>query len=89
MEGKAGAVEHLLEGTGVETVAFAGDDRTDLDAAIRLREMKDRGEIARLILVAVASEEGPPELVEMADIVLDDPDEWLDLVEFLAVGESS
>jgi soluble P-type ATPase len=37
----------------------------------------------------VASEEGPPELVEMADIVLDDPDEWLDLVEFLAVGESS
>jgi soluble P-type ATPase len=51
--------------------------------------MKDRGEISRLVLVAVASEEGPPELVEMADIVLDDPDEWLDLVEFLAVGESS
>ena len=89
MAGKAGAVEQLLDRTGVETVAFAGDDRTDLDAAIRLREMKDRGEIARLILVAVASEEGPPELVEMADIVLDDPDEWLDLVEFLAVGESS
>ena len=89
MEGKAGAVEQLLEGTGVETVAFAGDDRTDLDAAIRLREMHERGEISRLVLVAVASEEGPAELVEMADIVLDDPDEWLDLVEFLALEAST
>lgn len=89
MEGKAGAVEQLLEGTEVETVAFAGDDRTDLDAAIRLREMEERGDIPRLVLVAVASEEGPPELVEMADIVLDDPDEWLDLIDFLAKEASA
>lgn len=89
MEGKAGAVEQLLEGEDIETVVFAGDDRTDLDAAVRLRELQGRGDIANLILVAVASEEGPPELVEMADIVLDDPDEWLDLIEFLALEASA
>lgn len=89
MEGKAGAVEQLLEGSGVDTVAFAGDDRTDLDAAIRLREMQERGDIARLLIFAVASEEGPPELVEMADVVLDDPDEWLDVIESLASGEKA
>ena len=84
MEGKAGAVESLLDGRGVRTVAFAGDDRTDLEAAIRLREMEEGGEIEQLLLIAVASDEGPPELVEMADIVVDDPDRWVDMLRDLA-----
>lgn len=84
MVGKAGAVEELLDGSGVNTVVFAGDDRTDLDAARQLREMQEDGRIGRLVLVAVASDEGPPELVEMADVVLDDPDDWLDLLVGLA-----
>jgi trehalose 6-phosphate phosphatase len=84
MEGKAGAVESLLDGEDVRTVAFAGDDRTDLEAAIRLRELEQRGEIERLVLVAVASDEGPSEIVEMADIVVDDPDRWVDMLRDLA-----
>ena len=84
MEGKAGAVESLLEGGVIRSVAFAGDDRTDLEAAIRLKEMKEAGEIDRLILIAVSSTEGPPELVEIADVVVDDPDRWLDMLQDLA-----
>lgn len=84
MEGKAGAVESLLEGRNVRTVVFAGDDRTDLEAAIRLRELDEAGDIEKLILVAVASDEGPPELVEMADVVVDDPDRWIDMLRDLA-----
>jgi len=77
MEGKAGAVDTLLEGDGFSTVVFAGDDRTDLEAAIRLRELEREGRIERLIIVAVASDEGPPELVEMADLVLEEPEDWI------------
>jgi len=84
MEGKAGAVESLLDGRSARTVVFAGDDRTDLEAAQRLREMDRAGEIERLVLVAVASDEGPEELVEIADVVLDDPDRWIEMLRDLA-----
>ena len=84
MEGKAGAVESLLEGQDARTVVFAGDDRTDLEAAVRLRELDRKGEIERLILVAVASDEGPDELVEIADLVVDDPDRWIEMLRELA-----
>jgi trehalose 6-phosphate phosphatase len=84
MRGKAGAVESLLEGRRARTVVFAGDDRTDLEAAVRLREMDRAGEIERLILVAVASDEGPEELVEIADLVVDDPDRWIGMLRELA-----
>lgn len=84
MDGKAGAVDILLEGTDLETVVFAGDDRTDLEAAVRLRELLSEGRIGRLVIVAVDSEEGPPELVEMADVVVGEPEEWIDLIDDLA-----
>lgn len=88
MEGKAGAVDSLLEGTDIHTVAFAGDDRTDLEAAIRLRELRDAGRISNLVLVAVASDEGPRELVEMADLVVDQPEQWIRLLVDLAEAVS-
>jgi trehalose 6-phosphate phosphatase len=84
MEGKAGAVEELLKGTAIRNVVFAGDDRTDLDAAKRLRELEASGEIERLILIAIDSDEGPDELVEIADVVLPDTDAWVAMVGELA-----
>lgn len=84
MAGKAGAIDILLEGTDLDTVVFAGDDRTDLEASIRLREMLAKGRIKRLVIVAIESDEGPPELVEMADVVVGEPEEWIDLIEDLA-----
>lgn len=84
MEGKAGAVDELLDGTDIDTVVFAGDDRTDYDAAVRLKKLADEGQLKRLLLVAIDSDEGPPELVELADLVVAEPEEWIDLIEDLA-----
>ncbi|MCO5314584.1 MAG: trehalose-phosphatase [Solirubrobacterales bacterium] len=84
MAGKAGAVDSLLEGSEWPAVAFAGDDRTDLEAAIRLRELQEEGRIDRLAVVAIASNEGPDELVEMADLVLDEPEQWIAMLVDLA-----
>ena len=84
MEGKAGAVEALLADSGLSTVVFAGDDQTDLDAVKRLRKMKEDGQIENLLIVAVDSDEGPPELMEIADIVVTGSDEWIDMVATLA-----
>ena len=84
MEGKAGAVEALLADSGLSTVVFAGDDQTDLDAVKRLRKMKQDGQIENLLIVAVDSDEGPPELMEIADIVVTGSEEWIDMVATLA-----
>lgn len=84
MVGKAGAVDELLDGTEIDTVVFAGDDRTDYEAAQRLRKLTDQGALKKLLIVAIDSDEGPPELVEMADLVVAEPEEWIDMIEDLA-----
>jgi trehalose 6-phosphate phosphatase len=68
---KGTAVRHLLELAGLSRALYAGDDRTDLDA-FRALEGLDLG-----VRVAVASGEGPPELREAADLVVDGPAELL------------
>ena len=82
--GKDAAVAALLAGTGVSAAAYAGDDRTDLDACRRLRELGDEGRLATTVCVGVASDEGPPELLEEADLIVAGPEGWLDLLAELA-----
>ncbi len=84
MDGKAGAVEALLTDTGLTTVVFAGDDQTDLDAVKRLRKMEADGQIDQLLIVAVDSDEGPPELMEIADLIVGGSDDWIDMIAKLA-----
>ncbi|HEU4598298.1 MAG TPA: trehalose-phosphatase [Solirubrobacterales bacterium] len=64
--------------------AYAGDDRTDLDAFRRLRELESEGELKAAVCVGVASEEGPAEIAEEADLTVDGPAGWLALLEALA-----
>lgn len=68
---KGTAVRYLVERTGLNRALYAGDDRTDLDAFRALEEL----ELG--VRVAVASQEGPPELRETADLVVDGPAELL------------
>jgi trehalose 6-phosphate phosphatase len=68
---KGTAVRHLLERARLDRALYAGDDRTDLDA-FRALEGLELG-----VRVAVASEEGPRELRETADLVVDGPAELL------------
>jgi trehalose 6-phosphate phosphatase len=74
---KGTAVHALLEERGLRRALYAGDDTTDLDAFRGLEGL----ELA--IRVAVASAEGPAELRDAADRVVDSPAELLDLLRLL------
>jgi trehalose 6-phosphate phosphatase len=82
--GKDAAVAALLAADGVERVAYAGDDRTDLDAFRRLRELREAGELSAAVCVGVASAEAPAELREESDLLVDGPRGWLAILEWLA-----
>ena len=74
---KGTAVAHLLGERGLTRALYAGDDTTDLDAFSALAGL----ELG--VRVAVASPEGPAELREAADIVVDGPAEVVQLLKRL------
>jgi len=82
--GKDAAVASLLASDGIERVIYAGDDRTDLDAFRRLRELRGAGELSTAICVGIASAEAPGELAEESDLTVDGPGGWLAILEWLA-----
>ena len=71
---KGTAVARLLRERELGRALYAGDDTTDLDAFRALDEL----ELG--IRVAVASMEGPSEVVAAADVVVAGPDELRDLL---------
>jgi trehalose 6-phosphate phosphatase len=71
---KGTAVRALLAQRGLRRALYAGDDTTDLDAFRGL----DGLEVA--VRIAVASDEGPGELLEAADLVVGSPGELVDLL---------
>jgi trehalose 6-phosphate phosphatase len=82
--GKDTAVAALLAGAGIDAAAYAGDDRTDLDAFRRLRELHEEGELGAAICVGVVSDEGPAEIAEESDLLVEGPEGWLAMLEALA-----
>jgi len=82
--GKDAAVAALLAGIDVSTAAYAGDDRTDLDACRRLRELCDEGRLTRAVCIGVVSNEAPPELAEESSLAVEGPEGWIDLLAELA-----
>jgi trehalose 6-phosphate phosphatase len=82
--GKDAAVAALLAVDGVTAAVYAGDDRTDLDAFRRLRELQESGDLEAAVCVGVVSDEGPSELIEEADLTVAGPTGWLALLEALA-----
>jgi len=74
---KGTAVRELLQERSLSRALYAGDDTTDLDA-FRGLEGLQLG-----IRVAVASEEGPGELREAADLIVDSPQALLSVLRAL------
>jgi trehalose 6-phosphate phosphatase len=70
---KGSAVRQLRGGAPISSLLFVGDDRSDLDA---FREATIR--------IAVRSREGPKELFQLADAVVDGPPEAVAMLEHLA-----
>jgi trehalose 6-phosphate phosphatase len=71
---KGTAVRQLLAKQALSRAFYAGDDTTDLDAFEALEEL----ELG--VRVAVVSEEGPSQLRERADLVVETPVELLSLL---------
>lgn len=82
--GKDAAVGALLAGIDLDLAVYAGDDRTDLDACRRLRELCEEGQLRSACCVGVLSPEAPPELAEDSDVIVDGPEGWIELLAELA-----
>jgi trehalose 6-phosphate phosphatase len=82
--GKDGAVASLLADEGLDRAIYAGDDRTDLDAFRRLRQLQEEGRLSVAVCVGVLSAEGPAELTEECDVIVSGLDGWLAILEWLA-----
>jgi trehalose 6-phosphate phosphatase len=82
--GKEAAVTALLGGGQLDGAAYAGDDRTDLDAFRRLRELRQGGRLQTAVCVGVLSPEEPAELAQESDVTVDGLDGWLAILEWLA-----
>jgi trehalose 6-phosphate phosphatase len=78
-------IRRLLREADVRAALYAGDDATDLDAFAALTEMRESGRLDSVVLVGIASDEAPPEVVERADVVLDGPGDVRALLEALLV----
>jgi trehalose 6-phosphate phosphatase len=68
---KGQAVRDLVERTGARAALFGGDDVTDLDGFAALDALLAEGKLDAALRVGVRSDEGPPEIVERADLVVD------------------
>lgn len=85
--GKGAAIAALLSRGNFETAVYAGDDRTDIDAFRRLRELHaETDSLREVFCVGIDSPEGPPGLRAHSDLVLESPDHWIETLERLAAG---
>jgi trehalose 6-phosphate phosphatase len=76
---KGTAVSALIGESGATRALYAGDDVTDLDAFAGL----ENSGLEAAVRVAVASSEGPNELADRADLVVESPEALTDLLRLL------
>jgi trehalose 6-phosphate phosphatase len=77
---KGRAVRRLIQASGVVGAVYLGDDLTDVDAFQELAHLRAAGRY-RCLLVAVGSDEAPPEVAGAADCVLGGVDEVISFLE--------
>jgi trehalose 6-phosphate phosphatase len=78
------AVAALLASRDVDAALYGGDDRTDVDAFIALRTLREDGKLRATACIAVASEESPAEVSGEADLTVDGPPGFVRVLEALA-----
>jgi trehalose 6-phosphate phosphatase len=81
---KARAVHELVGRADVVRALYAGDDSTDLDAFDALDRLVADGRLEAAVRVGVASEEGPPAILDRADLVVQGPAGFLAALAALA-----
>ncbi|HEY6777482.1 MAG TPA: trehalose-phosphatase [Thermoleophilaceae bacterium] len=83
---KGQAVRTLVERAGSRAALFGGDDVTDLDAFGALEALQAEGKLEAVVRVGVRSDEGPAEIVERADLVVDGVEGFTRVLAALAAG---
>ena len=68
---KGTAARKVVEEYAPDKALFIGDDTTDLDAFRALKELREEGALSETLRIGVKSDEGPPEIVSEADLVVD------------------
>ncbi len=86
---KGAGILSFLENTDLDAAIYVGDDVTDLDAFRALGELLAEGRIRHALRVCVASDEGPSELAEEADLIVDGTDGVRHLLELLLADGSA
>ena len=84
---KGTAVRALVDEYEPKRAMFIGDDTTDLDAFRELAELRKEGRLEEILRVGVSSEEGPPEIVSEADLVVEGVEGVEELLEALLSDE--
>jgi trehalose 6-phosphate phosphatase len=72
------ALRRLVQQFGLKGVIFAGDDRTDLDAILEISRLKQEGIAAASI--AVQHTDTLPDLLEKADVIVQEVDGMVQLL---------
>ncbi len=80
---KGAGISSFLDGEDVDAALYAGDDVTDLDAFRMLDRLVGEGRLSHAVKVGVRSDEGPEEIVEEADVVVDGPRGIVELLSLL------
>jgi trehalose 6-phosphate phosphatase len=81
---KGQAVRELIQDAGTRSALFGGDDVTDLDAFDALETLQGEGKLDSVVRVGVRSDEGPPAIVERAELVVDGVDGFTRVLAALA-----
>jgi trehalose 6-phosphate phosphatase len=71
---KGAGIVALLRDTDLTAALYAGDDVTDIDAFRGLTELVELGRLGTAVRVGVRSDEGPRELEQEADVMVDGTD---------------
>ena len=77
------AVAALLASGPIEAALYGGDDRTDVDAFTALRTLREDGRLSATACIAVASDASPPEVSANADLTVDGPEGFVQVLEAL------
>lgn len=84
---KGQAVRELAVGCGSQAALVAGDDNTDLDGFAALDALLAEGQLSAAVRIGVDSDEGPAEIVERADLVVDGVEGFAHVLTVLAMEE--
>lgn len=81
---KGMAVAALIPSAPITAALYAGDDRTDVDAFAALRTLHEDGVLEHAVCAAIHSDETPPEVAAAADLTVEGPGGFVEVLTALA-----